>query len=103
MDYRIKLGDISAAITNYKDILVVVVVSYNNQLITYYICNNNNNNNNNVNKVNIDSSLNIILKLQLTKLLLVYIILAFFVKVNTFLLYINSKIDQKALLDLIVL
>ena len=96
--YRIELGDISAAITDHKDISAAVVVSRDDQLVAYCLHNSDNNND----RVNVESSLDRTLRPWLAELLPAYMMPAFFVKVDAFPMTVNGKIDRKALPDPLV-
>ena len=93
--YRIEPGDISAAITNHKDISAAVVISRDDQLVAYCLRNNDNDND----KANVESSLDGILRPWLAELLPAYMMPAFFVEMDAFPMTVNGKIDQKALPD----
>ncbi|CAD6592399.1 MAG: hypothetical protein ASARMPRED_006249 [Alectoria sarmentosa] len=98
--YRIELGDISAAITEHKDISATVVVSRDDLLIAYYMRNKNNNkNSNNNNEENVTSSFNDVLRPWLAERRPTYMMPAFFVEMDAFPMTLNGKIDRKALPD----
>ena len=104
--YRIELGDISAAITEHKDVSAAVVVVRDDQLVAYYTRNNNkninnrnNNDNVNSNEENATSSFDRVLRLWLAERRPAYMIPAFLVEMNVFPMTLNGKIDRKALPD----
>ena len=104
--HRIELGDVSAAITEHKDVSAAVVVSRDDQLVAYYTRNNNNNINNrdnndngNSNEENATSSLDRVLRLWLAERRPAYMIPAFLVEMHVFPMTLNGKIDRKALPD----
>ena len=93
--YRIELGDISAAITEHKDVSAAIVVSRDDQLVAYYVRNKDNNNN----EENAASSLDCVLRPWLAERRPAHMMPAFFVKMDAFPISLNGKIDRKALPD----
>ncbi|OCL14727.1 nonribosomal peptide synthetase 7 [Glonium stellatum] len=102
--YRIELGDISAAITEHKDVSAAVVVTREDQLVAYYVRDNKDNNDNNdeknsQNKKYAASSLDRVLRPWLAERRPAYMMPAFFVEMDAFPMTLNGKIDRKALPD----
>ena len=92
-DYRIELGDISAAIVEHKDVSAAIVVTHDNQLVAYYVRNNDNNNK----EDKATSPLDCVLRVWLAERRPAYMIPAFFVEMDAFPISLNGKIDRKAL------
>ena len=93
--YRIELGDISAAITAHKDVSAAIVVNHDDQLIAYYLRNYDHIRD----EINGESSFDNILRSWLAQLLPMYMMPAFFTRVDAFPMTVNGKIDKKALPD----